>query len=920
MNTADPDRLEKVLDQFEKTWRSGTIPRIEQHLPSEAAGLQRRQILEELIKIDLDYRWQQAGQPRQGNGGPLSLRPRLEDYSRVYAALGKPDELSADIVGEEYRVRRRRGDHPSHDEYAGRFPHLRTLLPPVLRKIDAELAAEAKTRPALIPRSMSVDQKETAAPAQPITSSGELGELLGRCRILNAAQLQQLKSDLQPRFPDARALSKELLQRGWLTAYQVNQILSGRGADLLIGQYLVLERLGEGGTGQVFKARHQNMDRTVALKVIRRELLTDSEVVQRFQREVQLISALAHPNVVRAFDAGPIGSAQVLVMEYVEGTDLDKLVKRLGPLPVAQACDCIRQAALALHHIHEHGLVHRDIKPANLFVTGDGWRVAGKDNRATAHAPPATIKILDLGLARLQRSPGGDGNSTSILTPVGAVMIGTPNYLAPEQAIDFHAVDRRADIYSLGCTFYYLLTGQPPFPEGSLAQKLLKHQQEEPPAVEKVRSDVPPQVVAVLRRMLAKRPEDRFPTAGEVAQALQPFCGQVQQPPIEPAPAHSLARGSRAAKLRWVGGVVALMLLGIVVLAFGLARPGLSSLDRRGPSLSFLDRLDAAKIPVDLRAGQPPEIVAVLGVRGPAAPAIDPGSLAISPDSRFLAWVDESNRVHVWDFAGGSLLNSWQGPKERVHLAISPDTKTLAWNNGASEIVLWDLSGNRKRDALKRDMLGGVNVLVFSPDGKTLVSAGKSVYAWDLSQKEKPPTKLNDEKDSNARCLACSPAGNLLAAGSAALIVYDLSAQKKKLSWKHPSGNLSAVAYSSDGRFVVGASHQSPLIVTWDMAGEQRYSFKEGNDTRPLSLASAADGKLAAAAKDAPKAEGSAAAAGHVSVWEDCTGREKPLKKWTLPVPVTAVAWASDSRHLAVLNTDGTVSILRLAEARTAQK
>src|SRR5262249_2810930 len=160
----------------------------------------------------------------------------------------------------------------------------------------------------------------------------ELTELLVRLRILRADQLQPLKRD--SRFTDARSLSKELLQRGWLTAYQVNQILLGRGAELVLGQYLVLERLGEGGTGQVFKARHLNRDRVVALKVIRRELLADAEVVQRFQREIQLISALAHPNVVRAFDAGPMGSAQVLVMEYVEGADLDRLVKHSGPLPV----------------------------------------------------------------------------------------------------------------------------------------------------------------------------------------------------------------------------------------------------------------------------------------------------------------------------------------------------------------------------------------------------------------------------------------------------------------------------------------------------------------------------------------------------------------------------------------------------------
>ena len=204
------------------------------------------------------------------------------------------------------------------------------------------------------------------------------------------------------------------------------------------------------------------MNRVVALKVIRRESLADAEAVGRFYREIQVVSQLDHPNVVHAYDAGPVGATHFLAMEYVEGTDLGRLVKQSGPLPVAQACDYIRQAALGLQHAHERGLVHRDIKPHNLIMSlSDGL-----------------IKVADLGLARLSRTANEDltavltsANTTGSLTPQNAVMMGTADYLAPEQALDFHKADIRADIYGLGCTFYYLLTGRPPFAGTTLAEK-----------------------------------------------------------------------------------------------------------------------------------------------------------------------------------------------------------------------------------------------------------------------------------------------------------------------------------------------------------------------------------------------------------------------------------------------------------------
>jgi serine/threonine protein kinase len=365
-------------------------------------------------------------------------------------------------------------------------------------------------------------------------TAADLVNFLRQSSILERDQLEEAARDLQVRFPEARALARELLQRGWLTPYQVNQLLADSGRNLVLRPYVVLERLGAGGTGQVFKARHQHMQRVVALKVIRPELLADADVVNRFHREIQIASQVSHPNVVHAYDAGDIGGAQTLVLEYVEGTSLDRMVMESGPLPVRVACDYMRQAALGLQHIHECGLIHRDIKPSNLLVTGSRAPTNGKGMKPATGLSTgqslSAVKILDLGLARLQR--GRESRESTTITSGGAVTMGTPDYMAPEQALDLRAADIRADIYSLGCTLYFLLTGKPPFGGGTLAQKLMRHQQAEPPSLAKQRGGLPKGLERVVRKMLAKKPEDRYQTPAAVASALEQFCnsGTVRLP------------------------------------------------------------------------------------------------------------------------------------------------------------------------------------------------------------------------------------------------------------------------------------------------------------------------------------------------------------------------------------------------------
>src|SRR5262245_38593390 len=268
-----------------------------------------------------------------------------------------------------------------------------------------------------------------------------------------------------------------------------------------LGRYQLLAKLGEGAMGHVYLAHDQRLDRRVAIKVLPEGSVNDPGAVARFQREAKALAQLAHPGIIQAHDSEEADGRHFLVMEYVEGKSLAQLLKEKGRLAPAVAADYAHQAALALEHAHERGLIHRDVKPSNLLLSSNG-----------------RVKVLDLGLARFLQ----DQVTDPARTREGAGM-GTPDYAAPEQFRDAHTADARADIYALGCTLFHLLTGQVPFPGSSFSEKYEAHAHKEPPPVEELCPDVPGGLALVVQKMLAKRPAGRFQTAAEVAEALAPF-------------------------------------------------------------------------------------------------------------------------------------------------------------------------------------------------------------------------------------------------------------------------------------------------------------------------------------------------------------------------------------------------------------
>lgn len=327
-------------------------------------------------------------------------------------------------------------------------------------------------------------------------------ELVKRSELVELGQLNAFLADVKMEageLPEkASSLAEFMIKADLLNQWQSDNLLNGKYKGFRLGKYKLLGHLGTGGMSMVYLAQHQVMERLVAIKVLPKKYVEDANYLERFQREARAVAALDHPHIVRAYDIDRDGTNHYIVMEYVEGRDLLRMVTEDGPLDYAVAADFIAQVALGLQHAHESGLIHRDVKPANCLVD--------KKN---------IVKVLDLGLAKFS-----EDDRPSLSNIYDDKVLGTADYLAPEQALDSRKVDHRADIYGLGCTLYFLLTGHPPFPKGTLAQRLLKHQKEEPSSIFVDRPDAPPSLIDICSRMMAKEVNKRIQTATDVAREL----------------------------------------------------------------------------------------------------------------------------------------------------------------------------------------------------------------------------------------------------------------------------------------------------------------------------------------------------------------------------------------------------------------
>jgi hypothetical protein len=452
-----------------------------------------------------------------------------------------------------------------------------------------------------------------------------------------------------------------------------------------LGGYRLLEQLGRGGMGVVYRAWHAELDRPVAVKVLAARWVESEAAVQRFQQELRAVGRLDHPNIVRALDARSIGQTHFLVTEFIAGLDCDDLVRRVGPAPVVDACELIRQAADGLQYIHQQGLVHRDIKPANLMVTDVG-----------------VVKILDLGLARVRAVEPANARVTQ-----DGQALGTPDFMAPEQVTHSRDVDVRADLYSLGCTLYFLLTGHGPFgdPRWSTAfQKMSAHVQDPVPPITADRNDIPFELVQILNRLLAKDPDDRFPTPDELLTCLAP-----------------LATGSDLQRLVAQGRGVA---DGVPRAAGTTQRPATTTLKRRsthrrrtfligGVVVALVLALVTVRILKFRRAmakNSQPSIAASVVTPG-VTPGVTPAAVADPPLPGWIvaSWTLEGlGRPDLWLFHpdGSRRIQVTDDPVTYdVHPSFSPDGRRIAFIrgtvNGPCGVWVCDANGRGIRELVK---------------------------------------------------------------------------------------------------------------------------------------------------------------------------------------------------------------------------
>ncbi|MFO0825774.1 MAG: serine/threonine-protein kinase [Gemmataceae bacterium] len=561
------------------------------------------------------------------------------------------------------------------------------------------------------------------------------------------AFVEQSASVLTDASPEA--IAAQLVDAGHLTPFQAKAILLGKTRGFHLGPYRILDQIGSGGMGHVFLAEHEHMRRRVAVKVLPPRLALDKVMVERFYREARAVAALDHPNIIRAHDVACDRTTHYLVMEYVEGRSLaQRLAASQGPIPIGEACSYILQAAAALQHAHTKGVVHRDIKPGNILVDREG-----------------VVKVLDMGLARFFDD---DRDRITEDLDKGTVM-GTADYVAPEQLLDSATADNRADIYSLGATFYHLVTGRPPF-EGSTTAKLVAHQLKPLRPAHEVREEVPEEVSAIIERMMAKDPADRYQAAGDIIPELLPFVGPVADQSGMPSgllPLHIAAavgqnsgvfssvlipptsdaeteiiddeppkRGSRKKNIA-LGILVGIVLLGTALIV----------------TFAFLDNPQASHTPSPVPNPPPADEKKHDPKPPPSKPSDLPDKLThafhldnaktnvevalFTPGDAQLITAGTDKLIRVWDAATGSPIRKLEGHTQSVRaISLLPDGRRLISASHDKSLKLWDITTGECLNTYPGS--APVVAVVALPDGRRFLSSATdgTICLWDLDAKE----------------------------------------------------------------------------------------------------------------------------------------------------------------------------------------